>query len=53
VIEFIHKRKKFKMLYAEWLYNDAWNYISEVKGMLDNIEIDFDKVMKDEGLEGA
>jgi hypothetical protein len=45
--------QKFKMLYAEGFYNKAWTYINEIKGMLDSIEVDFDKVMNDEGLQGA
>jgi len=45
--------QKFKMLYAERMYNEALAYVSDNNGMLSSVDIDFDTVMKDENLNAA
>lgn len=40
----------YKLIYPVANYNDAWNYIKGVKGLIKTVETDFDAVMKDEKL---
>lgn len=43
----------YKLLYDERKYNEAWEKVKEMNGLLTSIESDYDTVMKDERLENA
>ena len=48
-----NKTTKYKLLYPDCNYNQAWEYVKSVQGMITSVEHNFDAVMKDENIQNA
>ena len=48
-----YKTTKYKLLYPDCNYNDAWNYVKSVHGLITSVETNFDAIMNDENIQNA